>query len=238
MNLINNLRSAMYAPAAPAKSDKTAGITLDAAAGDFTLDSAAESEIREARKDAVAAILTWVSDDDLDDGESGADRLLALFVGIADNNQDGELDDDEQEVVQVALEAAWDYLSLCGVEDDDISALLNDWDADAAVRIRDLVATSLPDGDDEAAKAIDAFAFNDSTDQDPAFDNTTMDATYRKKMVIRGGKKVRINKRVSGVVRLSAKQKASIRKAGLKSRSAGAKARRMKSMKLSRKMGL
>lgn len=65
-----------------------------------------------------------------------------------------------------------------------------------------------------------------------------LDATYRKRMVIRNGKKVRVNKRVSGTVRLSGKQKLAIRKASLKARSAGAKARRMKSMKLRRKMGL
>lgn len=231
MNLVDNLRGVLYAPKGEQQKPKSA---LDSALneGDEVLDSAAEHELREARKDAVAGIQQWVEDADLDEGESSADRLLALMVGAADSNKDGELTEDEQEVVEVVLEAAWDYLSSFGVADEDISALLNDWDADAAERIRDLVAAGLPEGEDEADSGIDSFAFSEE-DQDPA-----LDATYRKKMVIRGGRKVRINKRVSGTVRLSGKQKLAIRKAGLKARSAGAKARRMKSMRLRRKMGI
>lgn len=234
MNLIDNLRGALYAPKGEKQKPQKPAPALDSTAGedDIVLDSAAEHELIEARKDAVAAIQQWVEDSDLDEGESSADRLLALMVGAADSNKDGELTEDEQEVVDVVLEAAWDYLSSFSVADEDISTLLNDWDADAAERIRDLVAAGLPEGEDEADAAIDKFAFGEE-DQEAA-----LDATYRKKVVIRGGKKVRINKRVSGTVRLSGKQKLAIRKAGLKSRSAGSKARRMKSMKLRRKMGI
>ncbi|MCY1529104.1 hypothetical protein D9M68_642330 [compost metagenome] len=235
MSLVDSLRGVMYA--AP-KTEEEKGkrrqvVVLDSAApGDIVLDSAAEHELIEIRKDAVAAIQQWVEDSDLDDGESSADRLLALMVGIADSNKDGELTDDEQDVVLTALDAAWDYLAAFGADEDDIGALLNDWDGDAAERLRDLVAAGLPEGEDEADAAIDSFAFGDA-DQEPV-----LDATYRKRMVIRNGKKMRVNKRVSGAVRLSGKQKLAIRKASLKARSAGAKARRLKSMKLRRKMGL
>lgn len=238
MNLVDSLRGVMYAPKGEKDKGKRQGPALDSAVLDgVVLDAAAEHELIEARKDAVAAIQQWVEDSDLDDGESSADRLLALMVGVADSNKDGELTDDEQDVVQAVLEAAWDYLSSFGAAEDDISALLNDWDGDAAERLRDLVAAGLPEGEDEADAAIDSFAFGEA-DQEAALDNAVLDATYRKRMVIRNGKKMRVNKRVSGTVRLSGKQKLAIRKASLKSRSAGAKARRMKSMKLRRKMGL
>jgi hypothetical protein len=49
---------------------------------------------------------------------------------------------------------------------------------------------------------------------------------------------VRINKRVSGTVRLSAAQKVAIKKAVMKSRSSIAKVRRLKSMKVRRNMGI
>ena len=58
------------------------------------------------------------------------------------------------------------------------------------------------------------------------------------KMAVRNGKKMRIRKRISGTVRLSAKQKLAIRKARMKSHSAGAMMRRMKSMRMRRKMGI
>lgn len=202
---------------------------LDSAKRDeIYLDSAADYTERDIKLKAVGAVQEWLEDDDLDDGENYADRLLALMIGIADANKDGDLDDDETEVLDIALEAAWDYLSNNGADDDDIDALLNDWDEDAAERIRDLAIASVPDGDD----AVDAFVFGPG-DQDAVFD-----ATYKKRVAVRGGKKVRINKRVSGTVRLTAKQKVAIRKAQRKSHNAAAMIKRRKSMKKRRQMGL
>jgi len=197
-----------------------------------TLDGADDYTLRDIRMSAVAAVQQWVETDDLDEGENSADRLMALFVGIADANKDGEITEDEQGVLEVALNAAWDYLVKLGVSEEDVETLLNDWDEDAAERVRDLVASVLPEGEDEAGADIDSFVFS-AEDQEPA-----LDAVYKKKLVIRGGKKVRINKRISGKVRLSAKQKVAIRKARMKSHSAGAMMRRMKSMRLRRKTGL
>ena len=191
------------------------------------MDSASNFEAASIRMDVAAAIKQWAEDTDLEDGEGVSDRLQALIVGIADSNQDGELDDDEQELIAFALEAAWDYLLAIGVDESDLDLLLNEWDASAAERIRDLVIAS--EGDDTD---LDTFAFADG-DQDSVFD-----ATYRKKIAIRGGKKVRINKRISGTVHLSGKQKLAIRKMGLKSRSASAKVHRLKSMRMRKKMGL
>ncbi len=177
---------------------------------------------------AVASVKAWLEDDDLDDGESYSDRLLALVIGIADADKNGEIDEDEQAVCDIALNSIWDYMASLGAEDDDISSLLNDWDSDAGERIRDLLASSAPDGDAD----IDDFVFSGG-DQEATFD-----AVYKKTMVIRKGKKVRINKRISGTVRLSAKQKIGIKKAGLKSHNALAMMRRAKSMRMRKKSGL
>jgi len=227
MNVTEMLRGALKRPdPAPRK-------TLDSADDKKpALDGADDYTVADISMAAVAAIHQWAETDDLDEGESYADRLVALFVGIADANKDGDITEDEQGVLEVALNTAWDYLIKCGVSEDDASSLLNDWDSDTADRVRDLVASSLPEGDDDAGADIDDFVFSDD-DQEPA-----LDAAYRKKIVIRGGKKVRINKRVSGKVRLSAKQKVAIRKARMKSHSAGAMMRRMKSMRIRRRAGL
>jgi hypothetical protein len=205
---------------------------LDSTGDTPALSGADDYTIRDISLSAIAAVQQWAETDDLDDGESYSDRLLALFVGIADANHDGDVTEDEQGVLEVALNAAWDYLVKAGVTEEDAGALLNDWDDDAADRVRDLVASVLPDGDDAAGAELDGFVFSDD-DNAPA-----LDAVYRKTLAVRGGKKVRINKRVSGTVRLSAKQKLGIRKARMKSHSAGAMMRRMKSMRLRRKAGL
>lgn len=227
-NLTEMLRCALKCP-----EPKEKKVTLDSASDEEAgLAGADDYTIADISVAAVAAVQQWAETDDLDDGESYADRLLALFVGIADANKDGEITDDEYGVMQVALNTAWDYLVKCGVSDEDAGALLNDWDNDVAERVRDLVASVLPDDENDAGAEIDAFVFSDDDNE------AVLDATYRKKLVIRDGKKVRINKRVSGRVRLSAKQKVAIRKARMKSHSAGAMMRRMKSMRIRKKAGL
>jgi hypothetical protein len=221
--LVGASHAAVNAPKAKPKPVFDSVITLDAAG------AYAESDIK---LKAVAAIHEWVETDSTEEGETYADRLMALFVGIADSNKDGELTDDEQDVVNIALEAGFDYLVSKGVAEDDAEALLSDWSPDVADRVRELLATAMPDGEDAASDEIDGFVFG-AGDQEPAFD-----AVYKMKMAIRGGKKVRIKKRISGHVRLSARQKVAIAKMQRRSHSGAAMARRMKSARMSRRMGL
>lgn len=223
-----SLRRMLYGAQQDKRAEADYRTALDSAKSE-AFDSAAKYELMSARMDAAAAIKQWAEDDDLDEGETSADRLQALLVGIANSNMDGELDEDEQEIMIAASEAAWDYLAAFGVDEEDLDALLNDWDADTAVRIQELLAGEMDNEDDDE---MDSFVFG------PEAQEAVFDATYKKRTVIRGGKKVRVNKRVTGKVRLSGKQKMSLRKAQLKSRSAGAKMRRIKSMRKGVKMGL
>lgn len=209
----------------PPKASKPAfdavGATMDAAT------AYAEADIRVR---AVAALHQWVESDDLGEGETSADRLLALMVGIADADKDGEITDDENDVINLALDAAYDYLLSAGVTEDDASTLLSDWAPDVAERVRELLASALPD--DEGDEAIDAFVFG-ASDQEPA-----LDAVYKLKMAIRNGRKVRIRKRISGTVRLTPRQKVAIAKMHRRSHSAAAVTRRLRSMRLARRMSL
>lgn len=203
---------------------------LDGCKGDdVAMDGAATYAANDIMLKAVSTVQQWLESDDLDEGETSADRLMSMVIGIADANKDGEISDDEQEVIDIALNAIWDYLAKYGVDESDIAALLEDLDADAADRVRDLLAASVPEDEDGD---MDDFVFG-SSDQEPA-----LDATYKRSVVVRKGRKVRINKRISGTVRLSAKQKLSIRKAMMKSHSAAAQMRRAKSMRVRGQMGL
>lgn len=186
---------------------------------------------------AIAAIQEWAETADLDDGEGYADRLMALMVGIADADVDGELSDDEADVVEIAVNTAWDYLSEKGVSDEDLDSLLNEWDNETGARVQELITSKLPDGDEAAADEMDSFVFGDGSDE-AALDSAVLDATYKKKIVVRKGKKVRINKRVAGTIRLSAKQKLAVRKMLRKSHGAKATMRRAKSNRVRKQMGL
>ncbi|HEY4529173.1 MAG TPA: hypothetical protein VIG97_02405 [Luteimonas sp.] len=224
------LRDAMKSAAPKAEKKATA---LDAVTAPVpALDSAGDYATKDVELRGVTALHQWVETDDLDDGEGFADRLLALFVGVADENKDGDITEEEQDVIEIALTAAYDYLVTAGVTEADASALLEDWDETAAERVRDFLAGVMPEGDDTAADEVDAFIFT-AADQEPA-----LDAAYKKVIAVRKGRKVRIRKRISGTVRLSAKQKVAIRKARMKSHSAKATIRRMKSMTLRKRMGL
>lgn len=230
LNMYREMAQASRA-APPAQNHK--GI-LDSVAGAGGLAGADDFTAKDIALSAVAAIQQWAETDpsELDSGETMADRLQGLMIGIADMNKDGALTDDEHGVLEMALNTGWDYLVKMGASDEDAGALLNDWDSDAAERVRDLVAASLPEGDAAAAADMDAFVFGPG-DQEPM-----LDAAYKKMVAFRGGKKVRINKRISGTVRLSPKQKVAIRKMQMKSHSAGARMARMKSMKARGKAGL
>lgn len=198
--------------------------------GEAIMDAAGDYASSDIALKAAAAVQEWAdtSSDDLDDGEGLGDRLFSLIAGIADSDMDGEIGEDEADIMMMAAEDAWDYLASKDVPEDDISALLNDFDNEVAARVQELVIARLPDGD-EAIDELDSFVFGDGSDE------SALDAVYKKKLVVRKGKRVRINKRVSGTIRLSAKQKLGVRKMLRKSHSAVATMRRAKSMRLARK---
>jgi hypothetical protein len=205
---------------------------LDAVDMPKELIGAADYAEKDIKLKAVASIYEWVETDNLGEGETNADRLMALIVGIADADKNGEITDDEAVVLDIALNAAADYLVSIGVDEEDVSLLLNDWDSDAADRVMELVASTLPDSEEDAMDKMDDFVFGEK-DQEPV-----LDAVYKKTAAIRNGKKVLLKKRISGTVRLSGAQKVAIKKMQRKSHSAGAQIKRMKSMMKRKKMNI
>lgn len=182
---------------------------------------------------AAAAIQAWAEDEPpLDEKETYADRLLALLVGIVDENQNGELDANEQEEFDEVLDYAQQYLERLGVDSDDAFAFLDNWDADQALCIRDLVIAHLPDGED-ALLDIVSFVQGDGIAMDSA--NTKKSAnplrlSSTKKVVFVHGRKT-FKRSYVGRVILTAKQKAALAAGRKKSHSATAQRNREKSLK-------
>lgn len=222
--LRDTLRSLRVTPAATAKDG--AAVVLDSAGNEERLFADDASDANSSML-AVSAVQQWAETDDLAEGEGYADRLLALMIGLIEPEIDGELSEEEASDLMDLSDEAASYLEALGVDDGDINSLLNDWDNEVGERVQELVATKLEDGADAAE-----FVYGDGSDE------AALDAVYKKAMVIRKGKKVRINKRVSGKVRLSAAQKIAVAKMHRKSFSGMAKLRRKKSMRARAKMGL
>lgn len=204
---------------------------------------------------AAATVAAWLETSDLADNETYSQRLDALIMGQCDMDGNGEIGDAENDCYQMMWGFVGDYLQAKGASFEDVEAIANNNDDDAANRVMELVSSNMPDGKEAEIADMDSWAFDeDSTGSifDSAKKKATamdgcktkdpkqaaMDATYKKMVAIRGGKKVRRNVRVSGTVHLSGAQKAGLKKAQMKSHSATAQMHRAKSMAVRAKMGL
>lgn len=134
-----------------------------------TLDSATESAAAKAvttfdaasavadyvetdlRMMGVKMVMSWVETpaEDLDEGETLADRLIAMIVEGVDEDGDDDLNDDEIDALNIAAGGAWDYLVGKGVSEADADLLLNEGDEDAGVRVRDALVDGMGDGETE-----------------------------------------------------------------------------------------
>lgn len=185
------------------------------------------------RRDTTYVIKEWseTTTEDLGEGEGLGDRLLALVVGTAADSET-DLTEDEAEYAGMVAELLGDYLIGKGIAEDDVQALVYSGDFDNAVadRVHEALLDKLPQGEDAMLDDADNFVDGD--------EDKMLDATYRKVIAVRGGKKVKLNKRIAGTIRLNAAQKAAVRKMQRKAFSGGAKMRRAKSMRVRKKMGL
>lgn len=139
-------------------------------------------------------------------------------------------------------QALYDYMISKGVSEENAASLLDDFDNDLARNIHQFILGKLPQGEDEMQDEMDALIFS-TEENEPMLDSAISmeiitDAAYRKVFAIRNGKKLRINKRISGKVRLSAKQRQAIRKAQRRANTGAAKMRRLKSFRMRRRAGL
>lgn len=182
----------------------------------------------EMRQDAVAIVHEW-AESDLGEGEGFADRLYALIVGTA-TDSDEDITDEEADYAALLSDVVGDYLEGKGADASDVDALMESGlsDNDLAARIHDALLDKLPQGEDAMLDDADKFVSGD--------DDEMMDAVYKKVVAVRGGKKVRIKKRISGTVRLTAAQKGAVRKMQRKAFSGQAKMKRAKSMRLRQRL--
>jgi hypothetical protein len=178
----------------------------------------------------------WATDDsELDDGESQSDRLYALMIGVVDQDKNGTMSDEEQSVFDLACEAVSGYLIYAlGADEDDANALINDWDDDAADRVREFIQDSF-EGEELVSMAHD-YALSD--DGDVTMDDAGSSAVYKPFIVVRNGEKKVARKRISGHITLTAGQKASIKKAQGLSHDEHAKIARRLSMQKRKKLGI
>lgn len=185
------------------------------------------------RSRAMSAVLDWVAD-----GTHSYDAMDEYVMAVTDLDGDFEITEEEEAEYNDVWEGVMDALISMGCKDADVQAFIDgpsDEADEAGLRIGKYLAEKLETTAEDDEDLIVEFAgcgeFSDSA-------SGIFEATYRKKRVVRDGKVVKINKRVSGKIRLSAAQKAGLRKARRKANTAVAKLHRRKSFKKGQQRGL
>jgi sulfur carrier protein ThiS len=241
---------------------------FDSAAGDAATavmsadDQGFNSELAQLRRTALHNTFQ-LSDDiisgDLEEGELPSDRLDAFLAPEGDDGDD-ENAQLNQQIAQILAANMADAMASLGVDDETIAAAF-DTDihaADEAIeKLAETIEQNLPTGE-----ALDGFITSflygegeldmnagqvDEFDSAEVGKNKVRKNKYGQTLVYKGVKAVRqgkvtvVNKRVGNTsmkVKLSAKQKMALRKAGAKAVTPNAIKKRLKSITIGRRNGL
>lgn len=231
--------------------DSAASTAATAVETATALDSTAlNSEIQNLRKTTLATIFILASsivENDLADDELPSERLDSLLAGLSSNGDDDEMEVDSA-TLDIVIACAQDALATLGVEDSVITAMFGgDAEADEAIEAAaETIESNTPSGDD-LEELIDLFVYGEAEDDELLLDGVSLGKTttksgkfgkvvYKAVKAIRNGKISIVNKRVSGKVKLSPKQRAALNKARKKAGSSASIAKRMRSMKKAKKL--
>lgn len=224
--------------------DSVASVALDKIEAYEVNANALNSEIQSLRRGALAVAVSLamsITEGELED-ELPTDRLDALLAGIASDADDDEFEVD-QATLDIVIANVQDAFATLGVSDDLIVAMFEgDADADEAIEsASEIIISNLPSEDDMDA-LIDLFVYGEAEDdENHMLDGVSLGKTttksgklgkvvYKAVKAIRNGKVAIVNKRVSGKVKLSAKQRSALNKARRKASASGAIKKRMRSM--------
>ena len=209
--------------------------------------------VRELALNIVSDLVDAVIDNTLDENELPTDRLDSLILDAID-----EIDDENGTLENSLVASLDDAFSTFGVDDSVIAEIFSDnvEAADAAIEAAaSTVIANMPDEGEPLDELIREFIYGEP-DEEEGFDSVGgkkklsrgqmsvksvggRKVRYKAIAAIRNGVKKIVNKRLPGQkIRLSSEQRAGLKKANLKARSANALRKRMKSLLKGKKIGL
>lgn len=194
---------------------------FESAEGDAAMSDAMDkAAIQSYRADSMAMIMEWVAD-----GDDSADALDAYAQGMADADEDGEINpDDEQAEYEQYLTSMAEAMIYLGVPDKTANAAMSGDDAASAQAF-------IAAGDALAADGVDQDAL---ISEFSVRETAMMEAVVK---VIRNGVMKQIRRPLRKKI-LSAAQRAGLKKARMKAFTGAAKMARRKSMKIRINRGL
>lgn len=188
------------------------------------------------RSMAMGAVLTWI-----EEGDFSYSAIDELAVGVADLDGDEELTPSETAIYEDIWSVIAEAMMSLGADEDNIMEFLDDEDDDAGEKLGSFLADvmdNIPSEDDEI---VTSFATGEDGAVFECADAEAFgifEASYKKVKVVKDGKVVVKKKRMSGKVRMSAAQKAALKKARRRAHSSAARLKRAKAMKVRKKRGM
>lgn len=217
-----------------AKAGENKGV-LESGDGVFEADAVDNMAGSQLRSMAMAAVLSWVED--------GVFTFMALdeyVLGVADLDGDYEIADDEEDLYNEVWNNVPDAMLSLGGSVEDVTALVDDENDDAGSRVGAALAAFMEGAESSDDEIISGFSTTDDAVMEScvAGQGAVFEAAYKKMKMVRGGQVIIKRKRISGKVRLSAEQKAGLKKARLKSHNAAARLSRKKSLRVRKQRGM
>jgi|GEM_PF-3085233 len=193
-----------------------------ASATEDEMSSSEDYAVKQYRLQAASVVLEWIHNGDNSFGE-----FEELAIGLADLDDDGEIQDGEEAHFNDVIGLMADALVSFGAGEADVSAFIDDESDDKGELIAFSLSEKLPKASDEDASEELMINFMSGGE--------LMLAAVQK--VIRNGT-VKLVKKRPKKRRMSSAQRAGLKKARRSAHKAGAKLNRKKSMRLRKSRGL
>jgi hypothetical protein len=197
-----------------------ASVGIFEAAGNAPSAAIADFANQQLRAAAMGVILGWLEQEDFT-----FDAFSNAAIVVADMDGDDEISDEEDEYLNDLLQECANALLTMGAESGNVTSFLDDEDDTAGEALGKFLTGKMDDVSSSDEELIAGYA-------------VTGDAVFEAmKKVIRGGKVVLKKKRIRKV-KLSAMQRAGLKKARAKAWTGAAKLNRKKSMRVRKQRGL
>ena len=203
-------------------------------------DVISESARSASRARAMSALLSWIAA-----GDFTYDALDETVIAVADLDGDFEISEEDEEAYNDIWAEMGDALLTLGADAKDAQTLVDGPGKaadDAAARIGNALSKMMDEEQADDDSLISGFALGTDAILESVSDDESLhgilEATFKRKRVVRDGEVQTVRKRVSGKVRLSASQKAGLRRARRKANTSTAKQKRRKSMRIRKNRGL
>jgi len=189
-----------------------------------TSEKIADFAAMQARAQGMSLALVWLEDQDF-----SYTALDALVVGMADLDGDAEINEEEEDLYNDLFSAVGAAFVKLGADEKNVKGFIDDEDDPAGEKLGEYLSNKMHDVEIDDDELVSGFAVSD---------DTILEAAYRRVKVIKNGKVVFRKKRIGKPKRLSAKQRAALKKARRKANTGAARKARQKAMRIRKSRGL